>query len=72
MAKEFQAANVPLDGIGVQSHLSGQPQASIILKRLDRLATLGLPIWVTELDYANKKAQQRADVLEDVLTAYFR
>ena len=58
--------------MGVQSHLSGNPQGGILLNRLDRIATAGLPIFVTELDYVNADVNIRAQILEDALTAYFR
>ena len=71
-ALEFLAAGAPVDGMGVQSHLSGNPQGGILLNRLDRIATAGLPIFVTELDYVNADVNTRAQILEDALTAYFR
>ena len=71
-AQEFLAAGAPVDGMGVQSHLSGSSQGGLLLNRLDRIATAGLPIFVTELDYANADANVRAQVLEDALLAYFR
>ena len=72
MARQFMAAKAPLYGIGVQGHFHSRPQGPIILGRLDQLAKLGLPIWVTELDYSNSNDQERADALEDALTAFFR
>ncbi|MCB9497172.1 MAG: endo-1,4-beta-xylanase [Fibrobacteria bacterium] len=41
----------PVDGIGVQGHFGGQDIDPVLVgARLDRLATLGLPIRVTEFD----------------------
>ncbi len=47
----LQARNVPLDGIGVQGHFFDQTiDPALIGMRLDMLATLGLPIMITEFD----------------------
>jgi len=72
-ALEFLAAGVQVDGMGCQNHLSddGNPQGGILLNRLNRIATAGLPIFVTELDYVNPDHNVRAQVLEDALLAYF-
>jgi GH35 family endo-1,4-beta-xylanase len=40
----------PIDGIGVQGHMEGTLNWSDIKSRLDQVATLGLPIKVTEFD----------------------
>ncbi|XP_067939969.1 anti-sigma-I factor RsgI6-like [Watersipora subatra] len=71
MIREFVAAKAPVSGIGVQGHFSARPEGPILLNRLDELAKLNLPIWITELDYTVKDNQQRADGLEDALTAFF-
>lgn len=51
LAKSLKASGVPLDGIGVQAHLStkyGVPSG--MQKNLQRFADLGLDVAVTELD----------------------
>ena len=71
-AKEFLKAGVPLEGLGVQGHFNSALSGPEILAKLDEVATVGLPIWVTELDYVNADDQKRADFLEDALYAFFR
>ena len=39
--------------------------------RLDRLSSIGLPIWVTELDVENVDRDARADGYDDAVTLYF-
>ena len=39
--------------------------------RLDAVASVGLPIWITELDVTNKDVNQRANGYEDALRLYF-
>lgn len=60
------AAGTPIDAIGVQGHFNeGADSMAEIQQRLDQLAALGLPIWVTEFDYATADDTARADFLED-------
>ncbi|MCF0215354.1 MAG: endo-1,4-beta-xylanase [Fibrobacteraceae bacterium] len=43
---------VPIHGVGVQCHFNARPVVPALVKeRLDKIATLGLPIKVTELDF---------------------
>lgn len=39
--------------------------------RLDKLATVGLPMWVTEYTFETEDEKQRADWMEEGLTAFF-
>jgi endo-1,4-beta-xylanase len=47
---------IPVHGIGVQCHFQTRPVIPALVKeRLDKLATLGLPIKVTELDFGSEQ-----------------
>ncbi|XP_067664773.1 uncharacterized protein [Haliotis asinina] len=72
-AKEFKAASVGLYGIGIQCHFGkdSAPDPTLIKKRLDQLATAGLPIWVTELDLWTHDENIRADWYETALRVLF-
>ncbi|KAJ6570849.1 endo-1,4-beta-xylanase C precursor [Mycena vulgaris] len=52
LVKELQAANVPIDGIGMESHLIvGQvPASSSFISNWQQFTALGIEIAVTELD----------------------
>jgi endo-1,4-beta-xylanase len=51
MAKEFKQRGVPIDGIGLQMHISQLDADTIaIAVNIARLAALGLQIHITELD----------------------
>ena len=63
---------MPVEGLGVQSHLRGTPSGAVLLKRLDMMAAVGLPIWITELDFSSDNDSLRASVIKDALLAYFR
>ena len=58
------ASNAPLDGIGAQGHFGSTVNPLLTEARLDSLAELGLPIWITEYDSVNADQNVRADNLE--------
>jgi len=64
----------PIHGVGIQGHIWKEDILAtphVIKQRLDRLAQLNLPIWITEFDVAHDDEQKNADILELVYrTAY--
>lgn len=58
------ASNAPVDGIGVQGHFGSTVNPLLAEARLDSLAELGLPIWITEYDSVNADQNVRANNLE--------
>ncbi|KAM7470922.1 hypothetical protein LguiA_009105 [Lonicera macranthoides] len=69
--KELKRGGVSMDGIGLESHFS-VPNRPLMRAILDKLATLELPIWLTEVDVShtlNKETQ--AFYLEQVLREGF-
>ncbi|CAN6284961.1 unnamed protein product [Urochloa humidicola] len=65
--KELRSGGAILEGIGLEGHFS-KPNIPLMRAILDKLATLGLPIWFTEIDISNKfDAQTQAAYLEQVL-----
>jgi endo-1,4-beta-xylanase len=53
LVKGLKDRGIPVDGIGLQSHLSGTIDTSAIGNNMRRLAALGLRISITELDIPN-------------------
>ncbi|XP_020553006.1 uncharacterized protein LOC105172963 isoform X3 [Sesamum indicum] len=51
--RELKLGGVSMDGIGLQGHFD-VPNSPLMRGILDKLATLGLPIWLTEVDISNK------------------
>ena len=39
--------------------------------RLDKITSVGLPIWITELDVTETNRDARADAYDDLITCYF-
>ena len=65
-------AGAPVDGIGVQGHFWGDTvDAVVILERLDQLAALDLPIWITEYDTVDADDVARGEKLENCYRASF-
>lgn len=51
--RELRNGGVSMDGIGLQGHFD-VPNPPLMRGVLDKLATLGLPIWLTEVDISSK------------------
>ncbi len=68
------AQGAPIDGVGIQGHIwrediLSKPQ--VLKERLDKVAVLKLPIWISEFDVADDDETSCADKLELVYrTAY--
>uniref|UniRef100_A0A2C9VXI0 GH10 domain-containing protein n=1 Tax=Manihot esculenta TaxID=3983 RepID=A0A2C9VXI0_MANES len=63
---DLQEQGAPVGGIGIQGHID-VPVGSIVSSALNKLGTLGLPIWFTELDVSSANEYIRADDLEVML-----
>ena len=71
--KALISASAPIDAVGLQAHfsegnLTGPKQ---LWRILDRYASLGLEVQVTEFDFATSDEQLQADFTRDFLTAVF-
>ncbi|RXE57948.1 endo-1,4-beta-xylanase [Acetivibrio mesophilus] len=60
-----------IDGIGVQGHFDEAVDPLVVKARLDNLATLGIPIWVTEYDSKTPDVNKRAENLENLYRIAF-
>ena len=65
------ASNAPVGGIGAQGHFGATVNPATTESRLDSLAQLGLPIWITEYDSVNADESLRADNLETLYRIAF-
>lgn len=69
--KWLQENGAPIDGIGVQGHFENGVDPLTVKGKLDNLASLNLPIWVTEYDSKNADQNVRADDLEKLYRIAF-
>lgn len=70
--RDLQAAGAPLGGIGEQAHFGGNPPGpEAVLAKLDRFATLGLPIQITEFDIDTADADLQLAWTRDFLLTVF-
>lgn len=60
--RELKRSGVYMDGIGLEGHFT-RPNLPLMRAILDKLATLGLPIWLTEIDIS-KTIDKRTQVLQ--------
>ncbi|KAH0723903.1 hypothetical protein KY290_006616 [Solanum tuberosum] len=69
--KELKKGGVKVAGIGLESHFSA-PNPAFMRAVLDKLATLKLPIWLTEVDVSSMYGQEEQAVfLEQILREAF-
>ncbi len=72
--RRLREQGAPIDGVGIQGHIWSEDilaHPEIIKQRLDKVAALKLPIWISEFDVADADEKANADKLELVYrTAY--
>lgn len=69
--QELRNSGRVIEGIGLESHFS-KPNLPLMRAVLDKFRTLGLPIWLTEVDVSSKFDQQtQARYLEQILREGF-
>ncbi|CAK9162088.1 unnamed protein product [Ilex paraguariensis] len=69
--RELKEGGVSMDGIGLEGHFT-VPNRPLMRAIMDKLATLGLPIWLTEVDISKTLDQEtQAVYLEQVLREGF-
>jgi endo-1,4-beta-xylanase len=81
MVKDFKSRGVPIDGVGLQMHVTGVDiDNAAIEKNISRLAALGLQVHITELDVSlpldpstnqasNDDLRKQADVYRRIVRA---
>lgn len=56
--RELKQAGIAMNGIGLEGHFT-TPNLPLIRGALDKLATLGLPIWFTEVDISKTFTKEK-------------
>jgi len=69
--QDLMDAGAQIEGIGAQGHFDASVDPYDVRARLDSLAELGLPIWITEYDAVNSDPDARADALEKLYRTAF-
>jgi GH35 family endo-1,4-beta-xylanase len=65
------SSNAPVQAIGAQGHFGSTIDPTTTESRLDSLAQLGLPVWITEYDSLNADENVRANNLETLYRLAF-
>jgi len=71
MIQSLLAAGAKIDGIGCQGHYYSPPDPNDLFSRLNQLATLNIPIQISELDVYSVDPVDRANQLEIVFRTAF-
>jgi endo-1,4-beta-xylanase len=67
MLKDFKNRGIPIDGVGLQMHISRQDfDTDAVATNIERLTKLGLQVHITELDVSLPVDSQRAARSEDL------
>ncbi|MCW5941691.1 MAG: endo-1,4-beta-xylanase [Fimbriimonadaceae bacterium] len=72
--RELIEQGAPIDAVGIQGHVWREDllaNPGVVTERLDLVAELGLPIWITEYDAADEDPERNADILELVYRTAF-
>ena len=73
MVRDLKARNVPIDGIGLESHLNARtpPSRARLRRTIERLAALDVDVEITELDVVQPDGplERQAEVYADVAAA---
>lgn len=69
-AFEMKNAGIPLYGIGIQCHTGSHLDITSLKYRLDKVAEVGLPIWITEFTVNEGNENRKADALENMMTLF--
>lgn len=68
---QLEADGAQIDNLGVQCHMNTDDTIEEINQRLNSVAELGYPIWVTEFDVADPDPTVRAQAVEDFYRTAF-
>jgi endo-1,4-beta-xylanase len=71
LVNKLRDKGAPVHAVGVQAHLPDNFNRILFMNVLDDLATLGLPIWLTEFDTSQADPDLRASELEDLYRIAF-
>lgn len=71
MVETLLARGAPVEGIGMQGHFDTPTPPERMLEILDRFARLGLPVVITEYDFATADEELQAQFTRDLMIVAF-
>lgn len=69
--RELKRGGVTMDGIGLEGHFT-VPNLPLMRATLDKLSTLGLPIWLTEVDISKTLSKETQVSISHTYSSYRR
>lgn len=71
LAKAMIAAKAPIDAIGMQSHDSYKLSTATVKANIDKLAAVGLPLYVTEYDIGESDDTKQKNIMTEQFTMFW-
>ncbi|MEK7392950.1 MAG: endo-1,4-beta-xylanase [Fibrobacterota bacterium] len=65
LAKAAKAQNIPIDGIGLQAHDAWKVSTATVKANIDKIAAVGIPLYVTEYDIGQKGTNTTPTAADD-------
>lgn len=71
MVKAIMQAGAPIDAIGCQAHDAYKLSTATVKANIDKLASLGLPIFITEYDIGEADDNKQKKIMEEQFTMFW-
>jgi len=71
MATAAKAQNIPIDAIGLQAHDAYKLSTSSVKAKIDKIAAVGFPLYVTEYDIGLSDDTQQKNVMAEQMTMFW-
>jgi endo-1,4-beta-xylanase len=71
LAKAAKAQNIPIDAIGCQAHDAYKVSTSSVKTKIDGIAAVGFPIYITEYDIGETDDTKQKNIMQEQVTMYW-
>jgi len=72
LAQAAKAQNIPIDGIGCQAHDAYKVSTSSVKTKLDGIAAVGFPLYITEYDIGETDNTKQASIMTEQVTMFWK
>jgi endo-1,4-beta-xylanase len=71
LAQAAKAQNIPIDAIGCQAHDAYKVSTSSVKTKIDGIAAVGFPIYITEYDIGESDDTKQKNIMQEQVTMYW-
>jgi len=71
LAKQAKAQKIPIDGIGLQAHDAYKLSTSAVKAKIDAIAAVGIPLYVTEYDIGQTDDTKQKNIMAEQMTMFW-